>query len=362
MKHWKETAQIVDRVVALASAGRRAALATAVRISGSSYRRPGAKFLIEEDGATLGGVSGGCLEADVREIANGVIRTGSPRLLHYETGSDDRTVWGLGLGCNGSVDIFVQAATEPPAIEILRECHPLLKENAGPLAISTVVDGQDDVGRSMLVDARGSTAGSTGNHELDRHLAHLGSRGLIEGRSQLVEIDGRLVFTDVLIVPVTLIVCGAGDDARPLVAYASDVGFAVTVVDHRADYLSPARFPGARALLRLRPGDDIASLAVGTETLVVVKTHSLSHDREWVRSFLQAGAGYVGLLGPRARKEEIVEQVGDGAGRVFGPVGLDIGADGPEEIAISVIAELLAVRSGRRGSHLREKRETIHAG
>jgi xanthine dehydrogenase accessory factor len=362
MKHWKETAQIVDRVVALAAAGRRAALATAVRISGSSYRRPGAKFLIEDDGATLGGVSGGCLEADVRAIASSVIRTGSPRLLHYETGSDDRTVWGLGLGCNGSVDIFVQAATEPPAIEILRASHPPLKDNAGPLAIATVVDGPDGVGQSMLVDAQGSTTGSTGIPRLDSRLADLASRGVIEGRSRLREIDGLVLFIDVLTVPPSLIVCGAGDDARPLVAYASDVGFAVTVVDHRDGYLSPARFPGARALQRLRPGDDITSLAVGPETLVVVKTHSLSHDREWVRAFLQAGAAYIGLLGPRARKAEIVEQIGDGAGRIFGPIGLDIGADGPEEIAISIIAELLAVRSGRQGSHLREKRETIHAG
>ena len=111
MKHWRETAEIVERAIALASAGRRAALATVVRIEGSSYRRPGAKFLIEDDGQTLGGVSGGCLEADVRDVGLQVVQTGSPQLLHYDTGTDDRTVWGLGLGCNGSVDIFVQPAT-----------------------------------------------------------------------------------------------------------------------------------------------------------------------------------------------------------------------------------------------------------
>ena len=120
MKHWRETAEIVDRVLHLASLGRRAALATVVDIAGSAYRRPGAKFLVEDDGRTLGGVSGGCLEADVREIAQQVIASGVPQLLHYDTGSDDRTVWGLGLGCNGSVDIFVQPATEPLALEASR--------------------------------------------------------------------------------------------------------------------------------------------------------------------------------------------------------------------------------------------------
>src|SRR5499427_6724762 len=126
MKHWRETAQIVDRVAALASRGRRAAIATVIRIEGSSYRRPGAKLLIEDDGRTLGGVSGGCLEADVREIALNVIDTGTPRLLHYDTGDDDRTVWGLGLGCNGSVDIFVQTATDARTLDVLRDVRARL--------------------------------------------------------------------------------------------------------------------------------------------------------------------------------------------------------------------------------------------
>src|SRR5215210_459632 len=108
MSHWKETAEIVSRVAELVAAGRRAALATVVRISGSAYRRPGAKFLIEDSGDTLGSVSGGCLEADVRELAKEVIATGTPTLRHYSTGTDEDMVWGLGLGCNGLVDVFVQ--------------------------------------------------------------------------------------------------------------------------------------------------------------------------------------------------------------------------------------------------------------
>ena len=361
MKHWKETGEIVSRVAHLAADGRRAAVATAVRISGSSYRRPGAKFLVEDDGGTVGGVSGGCLEADVRVVARDVMRTGTPRLLHYETGGDDRTIWGLGLGCNGSVDIFVQSATDPASSETLAAARVLLEEHDTSFAIATVVDAPGGIGRSMLVDPRGVVTGSTGDAEIDRIVRQRIDASLADGRSRLDEIDDRLVFTDVLSVPPRLVVCGAGDDSRPLVAYASDVGFSVTVIDHRPDFLTPARFPSARQLLQLRAGDDISALRVNGRTLVVAKTHSFANDREWVRSFLQAGAPYVGLLGPRARREEILGQIGVDAPQVFGPIGLDVGADGPEQVAISIVGELLAFHSTRAGGHLREKTETIHA-
>ena len=337
MKHWRETTQIVDRVVALASAGRRAALATVVRIEGSSYRRPGAKFLIEDDGRTLGGVSGGCLEADVREIALHVIGTGTPQLLHYDTGADDQTVWGLGLGCNGSVDIFVQPATEPRTLETLREVRRRLTQ-ASAFAISTVVDGPTEVGRSMVIGV-----------------------GTPDGRSRVDEDGSRKVFTEVLNPPPSLIVCGAGDDARPLVAYASEAGFAVTVVDHRQAFLAQERFPTAERLLHLR-SDGVEALGVGPRTLVVVMMHSFAHDRDWLKAFLGTSAPYIGLLGPRARANDMLGELGvAGDGRVFAPVGLNLGADGPEQIAVSIVGELLAVVASRPGGHLREKRETIHA-
>src|SRR5262245_384235 len=361
MKHWKETGEIVSRVADLAAAGRRAAVATAIRISGSSYRRPGAKFLVEDEGGTMGGVSGGCLEADVRVVAQDVLRTGTPRLLHYETGSDDRTIWGLGLGCNGSVDIFVQSATEPPLSDTLVAVRALLERHEGSFAIATLVDAPEGIGGSMLVDPRGVIAGSTGGADVDRRILQQIDGLVAAGRSRADEIGGKLVFTDVLSVPPRLFVCGAGDDSRPLVAYAADVGFSVTVIDHRSDYLTRARFPSARQLLQLRAGDDISALRVDGRTLVVAKTHSFASDREWVRSFLQAGAPYVGLLGPRARREEILGQIGADAPQVFGPIGLDVGADGPEQVAVSIVGELLAFHSTRAGGHLREKTETIHA-
>jgi len=337
MKHWRETQEIVERVVALAADGRRAAIATVVQIEGSSYRRPGARLLIQDDGLTYGGVSGGCLEADVRDVALKIIQSGTPRLLHYDTGDDDQTVWGLGLGCNGSVDVFVQAATEAPTLAAVREMQTRLAKQS-PFVVSTIVDGSD-AGHAIVLDARPRDTGSRVTHE-----------------------GPNLVFTDVFEPPPALIVCGAGDDARPLVTCASEAGFVVTMVDHRQAFLNPERFPLAQRLLCRRPEAGVDDLGVDPRTLVIVMTHSFAHDRDWLKWFLATGARYMGLLGPRERADRILGQLGArDDSRVFAPVGLSLGADGPEQIAISVVAELLAVFSRQQPGHLRGKTEAIHA-
>ena len=375
MKHWQETSQILGRVTELAAAGRRAALATVVRIDGSAYRRAGAKLLVEESGATRGGVSGGCLEADVREIALGVMREGTPRFRHYETGSDDRTVWGLGLGCNGAVDVFVQPATSADAQDMARRVRALLAGDA-PFAVSTVVRGPSTaLGRMMLVAAVGSRAGCTGNPALDREVARRTEALLAVGESRRYDIESTCagtestgVFTEVHVPPPRLVICGAGDDAMPLAAHASQIGYRVTVVDHRPAYLSRERFPDAERIDR-RPDDGLEGLPLGPSTHLVVMTHSFAHDREWGRRLLRTDVPYIGLLGPRARRDEILEQIGvtgepagaTGMDRFFAPVGLDLGADGPEQIAVSILAELLAVRTSSVPRHLRDKDGVIHA-
>jgi xanthine/CO dehydrogenase XdhC/CoxF family maturation factor len=339
VNHWKETAEILSRLAELTAAGRRAALATVVHVSGSAYRRPGAKFLIEESGDTLGSVSGGCLEADVREVAKGVLATGRPSLRHYSTGADEDMVWGLGLGCNGQISVFIQPATEGPLAEQAERLRELLAGDA-PFALVTVVEGEE-----------------LGATELDRFAAEHARR------SGLQSIDGRNAFVEALPPPPHLIVCGAGEDARPLVAYAADTGFRVTVVDHRPALLAPEAFPQASRLLAARPQETVA-LPPAERSLAVVKTHSLAHDREWVRRLLAAGLPYVGVLGPRLRTESILKEIGASdadAGRVFGPVGLDLGADGPRQVAVSIVAELLAFLGHREPRHLAERKEPIHA-
>jgi xanthine/CO dehydrogenase XdhC/CoxF family maturation factor len=331
-----------------------------VRIVGSAYRRPGAKLLIPEAGDGLGGVSGGCLEGDVREVALEVLASGRPRLLRYDTGADD--VWALGLGCNGQVEIFVQPASAGPLAAV---AEPWRRRLAGeePFAVATVVAGDDaELGAALLV-AEGATTGTLSPEAFADEVALRAGARLAEGRCGIDEVAGRLVFFEVLEPPRHLLVCGAGDDAMPLVAYAAAAGFRVTLIDHRRGLLEPSRFPAAARTLLARPEDAELALPPAGRSLAVVKTHSLAHDREWARRLLAAGVPYVGLLGPRARGEEIRRALGAAEDpRIFGPVGLDLGADGPRQVAIAIVAELLAVVAGRTPRHLCERREAIHVG
>ena len=252
MKHWQETDHILRRLAHVARNGNRAAIAHVVNVDGSAYRRPGAKLLIEEHGTMTGGVSGGCLEADVREVALVAIRDDTPTLRHYETGSDADTIWGLGLGCNGSVDVFVQPVTSAEALEVAERIRELLAGDTS-FAIATIVAGPVGVGRSVVLDERRVLSGSTSDSELDEEL--LRSSQLILGKrvSRLHAVNSAQVFTDVLTPPPRLVIFGAGDDAIPLAANASNVGFRVTVVDHRPAHLAAERFPDASSLVQRQP-------------------------------------------------------------------------------------------------------------
>lgn len=340
---------------------RSAALATVVHIDGSAYRRAGAKMLIADDGSMSGGVSGGCLEADVREVAVSVIDHGTPQLMHYDSRLEDDVPFGLGLGCDGAVDIFVQRATAPEFLETAREITSLLRGDE-PFAVSTIVRG-NGAGCSVVVGAHGRHVGSAGDSKLDNAItAHAGDL-LTRGSSELHALDDDHVFTEVQLPPPSLVIMGAGDDTRPLAAFAIEVGFRVTVVDHRMGYLSPDRYPAGVRVVEMRPDADISRLPLGRRSYAVVKTHSLEHDREWTRRLLATETPYIGVLGARARIQEILRDLeAEDDERVFGPVGFDLGADGPEQIAVSVVAELLAVLSGREPGHLRAKEGVIHAG
>jgi xanthine/CO dehydrogenase XdhC/CoxF family maturation factor len=360
VKHWQETARSLSEVARLTEAGKRAAVATVVRIRGSAYRRPGAKLLVREDGTTSGSVSGGCLEADVREVALTVLRGGRPRLLHYDTSSDDRVVFGLGLGCNGAVDVFVQSASMPAFARSAARIRELLGGDE-PFSITTALDG-DAAGRTLVVAAEGAPSGSAGDPALDEEVARLAAELTRRGETAVHELDGLRLFTEVLTPPPRLVVFGAGDDAVPLARTAQDVGFRVAVVDHRPAALADERYPDEIRRFALRPEHGVGTLPLGARTFAVVKTHSLGLDREWVRMLLRTEVPYIGVLGPRARIEELLRQLEAARdGRIFGPVGLDLGTDGPEQVAVSVVAELLAVVAGRAGRHLRDREGPIHA-
>lgn len=360
MKHWKETAEILERVNRLEESGQRAAVATVVRIAGSAYRRPGAKLLIDDAGGATGSISGGCLEADVREVALRVLRGEAPTLLHYDTSADDHSVWGLALGCSGAIDVFVQPFGSDTRAGVDRVRELLLGDS--PFAISTVIQAANGAGGVIVVDSGGAAAGTSGDAALDSAIAREARRLLDRKETRIHETGSAQVFTEVLVPPPYLVIFGAGDDAIPLCTYASDVGFRVVVVDHRAAFLSQERFPGASRRHLMHPEEGTEGLPLGPKSYAVVKTHSFGHDREWVRQLLATAVPYVGIVGPRARTRDLLEKIGAAeSARVFGPVGLDLGAEGPEQVALSIVAELLAARASREPWSLREKEGAIHA-
>lgn len=334
MKTWQETALVFAEMSRLMALGRRCALATLVRLEGSSYRRPGAKLLIRDDGSLLGNVSGGCLESDLRERAQGVLRTGACELVHYDTGGDENVVWGLGLGCNGKIDLLVQPC--PPGGDATRVAD-----------VSRRLDGHTAFSLRTRLDAPGQG-----------ELA-VGAPG--DGAPGVVEEHGARFFLETLHPPADFVVIGAGDDAVPLVRAAADAGFRVTLVDHRSAYLRTELFPAARRLVTARAANGLEDLPAHARTFVVVKNHAIGADKEWARLYAATPAPYIGLLGPKARRDDILASLPEAARpRAYGPIGLDLGAEGAEQIALSIVAEALAVQAGRAGGHLRARTAPIH--
>ena len=359
MKQWLETCEVLDFLTAARAAGKRAALATVVRVRGSAYRHEGAKLAVAEDGTTAGNVSGGCLEQDVREVALQVIRNGKPQLKSYCSSVDEIAAWDLGVGCEGQVDVYVERAEARPG-------ERALLDGRSAFVVCTLLDGKRETGNGTeLVVTAASAEGDLGAADLNRKATTRARELLGTGDSGIHAIAGQSIFFDVLVPPPQLVVLGAGDDARPLVRFAADVGFRVVVVDRRPGYLTVDRFPAAAALIQ-SAGDELgAALPLDAECYAIVMNHNFADDQGYVRALLKTSVAYVGMLGPRQRTDRILRNLAaegpTDEGRVYGPVGLDIGTDGAEQVALAVIAEILAVRSGRRARSLRERRAAIHA-
>jgi len=281
-------------------------------------------------------------------------------MLHYDTGSDEETLWGLGLGCEGAVDVYLQRIDATFMDGPGKQMRDLLAGSI-PFAPITVTSGPQE-GRT-LVFTRGALLGTSGSPELDRQLSQRAGPILEgDGGGEVVELGDDAAFIDVLRPPPRLFIFGAGDDSRPLSALALQAGFEVTVVDHRPAYLTVDRFPPPLRLALRRPSEGVSGLpfTISRKNFAVVQTHALAHDRDWLRALAAQPLAYLGLLGPRVRKEQVLRALSWDDAKLFGPIGLDIGADGPEQVAISIVAELLAVLSRRHGGHLKARSGGIH--
>lgn len=367
----KELTEILDAIERFAAAGEPMALATIVAVRGSTYRREGARLLLTRSQQMVGNISGGCLEGDVMVVAGEVMAAGAARVVTYDLTADDDVVWGLGLGCNGAVDIFVEPVD--PAAEIFTLYRSAIAEERA-LAVVTVLSGAAAVGRRLAGWSGGTRTGSLGDAALDDRAARAAAAALEEGTSRVHTLTGASgevrVFVETLRPAVRLVVCGAGHDAIPVVQLASALGWRVVVADSRERFLTRERFPGAQQFIKAAAGEAAPRVPMDQRTYVVVMTHNYLHDRDLLHGFLRTGAAYVGMLGPKIRTQKILDDLRkDGVpiseqdlARIYGPIGLDIGSEAPEEIALAVVGEIQAVETVRRGGFLRDRAGPIHAG
>jgi len=347
------------------------ALATVVAIRGSTYRREGARLAIPAQGAPVGTISGGCLEGEVCQIAADVMREGSTRLLHYDLTADDEVVWGWGLGCNGVIDVFVEPAER--AVQMASAIRKAIDEQRELAAVTVVEAPQGSAtapGARLLVEPDGTVEGSLGDALLDSAATDAARQALIDDRSRIVPLGaGVNAFVEALLPPIRLLVCGAGHDAIPLVRLAAGLGWRVEVVDDREAFLTTERFPEATGFVRVdEPSGAVEATAPDRRTFPVVMTHNFLRDKDYLRAFLGSPVPYIGMLGPNTRLVKLLDELAregyvpdpDDMRVVHSPAGLDLGAEGPEEIAWAIIGEILAVRSGRSAGFLKERAGHIH--
>jgi xanthine dehydrogenase accessory factor len=304
-------------------------VATVVATRSSAPRPIGSKLIVREDGSLEGSVSGGCVESDVVGAAQEVRETGVPRLVTY--GITDDMAIGVGLPCGGEIDVFIE-----PLGDVV---------DSG--VVLTVVAGEG-VGEKL-------------------HDPELEQAALRRGRSHVIQLEDRTVFADVFTEPPRLFVYGAVDTAEALCASAKLLGWRTIVADARPRFATAQRVPSADEILVSWPEEALAQVAPDASTAIVVLTHDDKFDLPLVEGALATDAFYVGWLGSRRNQERrrgLLVEAGvseDDLARISGPSGLDIGADSPAETAVSMLAEMLAVRSGRSGGRLRESRTRIHA-
>jgi xanthine/CO dehydrogenase XdhC/CoxF family maturation factor len=379
----KELWEIIEALGKLKVTGERAALATVVRVEGSAYRREGAKLLISETGQMIGNISGGCLEGDVVESTKRVIDTDEPALRHYDLMGEEDLVWGFGLGCNGRIDVFIEPVKSVQSgLEAVNEAF----ERDVCVTIATVSRAPSDsglaLGAKLLVRSDGSKQGSLGVASLDESVINEALDMMKTGKSRMLfynptslsgppsaEPQEVGVYADCFIPPPKLVVFGGGPDALPLVRLGREAGFKVTVIDHRPAYAAPERFPEASNVILARPEELPDKLTLGERSYAVVVSHNFGIDAKVLGWLLESQAAYIGLLGPRDRmlkmlanlKTQGYEPDETKLQRVHSPVGLDIGAQGPEQIALAIIGEILAVKNNRSGALLKGRQQPIHS-
>jgi xanthine dehydrogenase accessory factor len=321
------------------------AVATVIQTWGSSPRRAGAKMALTPDGKITGSVSGGCVEGAVFEAGVDVLQADRPQLLHF--GVADETAWEVGLACGGSIDIFVK----PLDTEFFNALHSVLSSDQAAVS-ATVVRGADELlGREMLVRDDGTVTGSI-DPSLDLQVLDLANEILAQGESRRVKLnEDTEIFLEAILPPPTLIAVGGVHITIALMALAKTLGYRTAVVDPRSAFGNETRFPNVDQLIQAWPQEAFDRLPITRSTAIAMLTHDPKLDDPALTIALPSQAFYVGALGSKTtqakRRQRLLDEglTEEQLDRLHGPIGLNIGAGTPEEIAMSIMAEIVAARN-----------------
>ena len=329
--------------------GKPLVLASVYETEGSTYSKAGAQMLITGDGDFQGMLSGGCLEGDLAERARAVLESGAPESITYDLGQNDEELWGLGVGCDGLMRIFLQPATADNQYEpfaTMCRAYDGLTDQVAATVLASDIDAL--VPGSTLVTVDGAVAYSDIGAEYAQPIEAEAGAAMLQqqSRASTIATDGgqATILFSILRPPPRILILGAGLDAEPVVRLASELGWRVTLQDHRPAYVESGDFAAADAVHCVPVTEVATAISLQQFAATIVMSHHLASDRQYLRQLAATDIGYIGLLGPRDRRRRLLEELGEVADsltpRLHGPAGLDIGGRGPASIALSIVAEV----------------------
>jgi xanthine dehydrogenase accessory factor len=364
----KEIARIVEVFEQIDFSQRKVALATVVWVEGSSYRRPGARMLITDDGRWEGAISGGCLEGDALRKARQVMLDGIPIVVTYDTMDDGANSFGVGLGCNGIIDILIEPIDPADPTNPVALLHEFIQKR-DVRVLATILKSDETTGlipgnRFVLTDQSASLMPDW--LQDDMQLTFKTGKPLTQ--TYFVESGRAEVFIERIDPGIELVIFGAGYDVIPVAKLARDLGWQVTVTDDCIAHLSPRRFPVATCVLYADRQAVLDQITITSRTAAVLMSHNFNYDRAVLQALLATDVPYIGMLGPRKRFDKMQAEFekdglnfSEGAlARVHAPIGLDLGAETPDEIALSIMAEIKAFFTKGSGGFLKDKSGPIH--
>jgi xanthine dehydrogenase accessory factor len=350
---------------------RKAAIATVVRVRGSSYRSPGARMLITDDGHWVGSISGGCLEGDALRKARQVMSDKQPLTVTYDTREESNQNLGIGLGCNGVIDVLIEPVDPMDPKNPMNVFESILATKE-PIALATVFSSPAFAGEKFLLNSSGAQVSVFSSNVLSQ-LVEPDLISLFETKRSLsrqYSVSGQSieVFLELIQPTVSLIIFGGGFDARPVSQMAKSLGWKVMVTDECVAHIAPVFFPSADKLSLCQREFIDRDFEITPYTACVLMSHNYEYDRDVLKKLLGSASPYIGILGPRKRYDKMLEEFNrqgisvhpEDLHRIHSPIGLDIGAETPDEIAVSIVSEIQGKFSNRSGGFLKYRNAPIH--